>query len=107
MSRSSAEPATVRPPERPISPDGGTTRGEEEPGTLGLVSATGLVLGSIVGTGVFTLPAVLAAAGTVSLLVLGVVAVGAMLLAVLFGQLTATRAQQRRWAVRLRAARVR
>jgi APA family basic amino acid/polyamine antiporter len=88
MSRPSAEPATVRPPEHPISPDGETTRDEEEPGTLGLVSATGLVLGSIVGTGVFTLPAVLAAAGTVSLLVLAVVAVGALLLAVLFGQLT-------------------
>jgi APA family basic amino acid/polyamine antiporter len=52
------------------------------------MSATGLVIASIVGTGVFTLRAVLAAAGTVSLVVLGVVAVGALLLAVLFGQLT-------------------
>ena len=34
------------------------------------------------------MPAVLAGAGTSSLLVLGVIAVGAMLLAVLFGQLT-------------------
>ncbi len=51
-------------------------------------SATGLVVGSIVGTGVFTMPAVLAGAGTMSLLVLGVIAVGAMLLGVLFGQLT-------------------
>src|SRR4029453_10344047 len=88
MSRSSGEPATVRPPEQPISPDGETTRDEGEPRTLGLTSATGLVIGSIVGTGVFTLPAVLAAAGTVSLVVLGVIAVGSMLLAVLFGQLT-------------------
>src|SRR5512132_2615520 len=88
MSRSAAEPATVRPPEQPISPDGETTRDEGEPRTLGLTSATGLVIGSIVGTGVFTLPAVLAAASTVSLVVLAVVAVGSMLLAVLFGQLT-------------------
>ena len=55
---------------------------------LGLTSATGLVIGSIIGTGVFTMPAVLASAGTSSLLVLAVIAVGAMLLAVLFGQLT-------------------
>jgi APA family basic amino acid/polyamine antiporter len=55
---------------------------------MGITSATGLVIGSIVGTGVFTLPAVMAGAGTMSLIVLAVIAVGAMLLAVLFGQLT-------------------
>src|ERR1051326_7542837 len=56
--------------------------------SLGLTSATGLVTGSIIGTGVFTMPAVLAGAGTSSLLVLGVIAIGATLLGVLFGQLT-------------------
>ena len=56
--------------------------------TLGLLSATGLVMGTIVGVGVFTMPAVLASAGTSSLVVLAVVAVGAMALAILFGQLT-------------------
>ena len=56
--------------------------------SLGLTSATGLVVGSIVGTGVFTMPAVMAGAGTMSLVVLGVIAVGALLLGVLFGQLT-------------------
>ncbi|HTU39503.1 MAG TPA: amino acid permease [Acidimicrobiales bacterium] len=55
---------------------------------LGLTSATGLVIGSIVGTGVFTMPAVIAGAGTMGIAVLGVIAVGAMLLAILFGQLT-------------------
>lgn len=55
---------------------------------LGLTSATGLVIGSIVGTGVFTMPAVIAGAGTMGIAVLAVIAVGAMLLAVLFGQLT-------------------
>jgi basic amino acid/polyamine antiporter, APA family len=53
-----------------------------------LTSATGLVIGSIVGTGVFTMPAVLAGAGTMSIIVLGVIAGGAMLLALLFGQPT-------------------
>jgi len=59
------------------------TRAQQKARTLGLTSATGLVVGSIVGTGVFAMPAVLAGAGTSSLLVLGVIAVGAMLLAAL------------------------
>ncbi|MGD0985410.1 MAG: amino acid permease [Acidimicrobiales bacterium] len=65
-----------------------SSRNERKAHTLGLTSATGLVIGSIVGTGVFTMPAVLAGAGTMSLVVLGVIAVGALLLGVLFGQLT-------------------
>ncbi|MGH2266360.1 amino acid permease, partial [Enterococcus faecalis] len=55
---------------------------------LGLPSSTALVIGSIIGTGVFTMPAVLAGAGTSSLLVLGVVGAGALLLGIMFGQLT-------------------
>src|ERR1017187_7511486 len=70
------------PPE-PMSP-----RNQQKARALGLTSATGLVIGSIIGTGVFTMPAVLAGAGVSSLLVLAVIAAGAMLLAVLFGQLT-------------------
>src|SRR5690348_1302690 len=77
-------------------PPGGQHRGPEltsakdqqQARALGLRSATGLVIGSIIGTGVFTMPAVLAGAGTSSLIVLAVIAVGAMVLAVLFGQLT-------------------
>jgi APA family basic amino acid/polyamine antiporter len=63
-------------------------RAEQKARALGLTSATGLVVGSIVGTGIFAMPAVLAGAGTSSIAVLGVIAVGAMLLAALFGQLT-------------------
>ena len=55
---------------------------------LGLPSATALVIGSIIGTGVFTMPAVMAGAGTISILVLLVISVGALLLGVMFGQLT-------------------
>jgi APA family basic amino acid/polyamine antiporter len=65
-----------------------SSRDEEKAHSLGLTSATGLVIGSIVGTGVFTMPAVLAGAGTMGILVLAVIAGGAMLLAILFGQLT-------------------
>jgi basic amino acid/polyamine antiporter, APA family len=71
------------PPEAPLS-----SRNQQKAHALGLTSATALVIGSIVGTGVFTMPAVLAGAGTMGIAVLGVVAIGAMLLAVLFGQLT-------------------
>ena len=85
MSVLDAPPVPEQPaaPGRPMS-----SRNEQKAHTLGLTSATGLVIGSIIGTGVFTMPAVLAAAGTMSLVVLGVIAVGAMLLGVLFGQLT-------------------
>jgi len=55
---------------------------------MGLPAATSLVVGSIIGTGVFTMPAVMAGAGTSSILTLGVITVGAVLLGVMFGQLT-------------------
>ena len=69
-------------PQRDTSPMGGAA------GKLGLPSTTALVVGSIIGTGVFTMPAVLAGAGTSSIITLGVISVGALLLGVLFGQLT-------------------
>jgi basic amino acid/polyamine antiporter, APA family len=55
---------------------------------LGVTSATALVVGSIIGTGVFTMPAVMAGAGTSSILTLLTISVGAVLLALMFGQLT-------------------
>src|SRR5579862_9667614 len=64
------------------------SRTQQKARALGLTSATGLVIGSIIGTGVFAMPAVLAGAGTSSLLTLGVIALGATLLAITFGQLT-------------------
>ena len=84
-STTSARPAS-QPPGEQAGP--APSAGQEQGSTLGLTSATGLVIGSIIGTGVFTMPAVMAAGGTSSLIVLAVVGVAAMLLAVLFGQLT-------------------
>jgi APA family basic amino acid/polyamine antiporter len=81
-----AEPPIVTSTAEPAT--GLSERNQKKAGALGLTSATGLVIGSIVGTGVFTMPAVLAGAGTMGIAVLAVIAVGAMLLAVLFGQLT-------------------
>ena len=66
----------------------GPGRAELKARSIGVTSATGLVIGSIIGTGVFAMPAVLAGAGTSSLGTLAVIAVGATLLAVMFGQLT-------------------
>lgn len=56
--------------------------------SLGLPGSTALVIGSIIGTGVFTMPAVMAGAGTISILVLVVVSVCAIVLGAMFGQLT-------------------
>ncbi len=55
---------------------------------LGLPSATALVIGSIIGTGVFSMPAVMAGAGTSSILTLVAISVGAVVLGIMFGQLT-------------------
>src|ERR1700684_303414 len=81
--QSSTTSTPTVPTEHPMS-----SRNEHKAHAMGLTSATGLVVGSIVGTGVFTMPAVLAGAGTMGIIVLAVIAVGAMLLAVLFGQLS-------------------
>jgi APA family basic amino acid/polyamine antiporter len=56
-------------------------------GRLGLPQAVALVVGNIVGTGIFLLPASLAAFGTVSILAFGIVTLGALALAVVFGRL--------------------
>ena len=50
---------------------------QRKAGALGLTSATGLVIGTVIGAGVFTMPGVLAGAGTSSLVVLAVIAVEA------------------------------
>src|ERR1700722_2792696 len=65
-----------------------SVRDQQPAGVLGLTSATGLVIGTVIGAGVFTMAAGLASAGTSSLITLGVIALGAMVLAILFGQLT-------------------
>jgi APA family basic amino acid/polyamine antiporter len=83
--------STVIVPPKPEQTNGRvpdlSPRNQKKAQVMGLPSATALVIGSIVGTGVFTMPAVLAGAGTMGIAVLAVIAVGAMLLAVLFGQL--------------------
>ncbi|WP_406442010.1 amino acid permease [Streptomyces sp. NBC_00631] len=55
--------------------------------TFGLATATALVMGNIIGGGIFALPAAVAPYGTVSLLAFAVLSVAAVLLALLFGRL--------------------
>ncbi|MFD9188319.1 amino acid permease [Streptomyces phaeochromogenes] len=55
--------------------------------TFGLAAATALVMGNIIGGGIFVLPATVAPYGTVSLLAFVILSVGAVLLALLFGKL--------------------
>ena len=55
--------------------------------TFGLAAATALVMGNIIGGGIFALPATVAPYGTISLLAFLVLSVGAVLLALLFGRL--------------------
>jgi APA family basic amino acid/polyamine antiporter len=72
----SAAPAPASPPAKPA-----------EEG-LGLGGATALVVGSIVGVGIFNLPTSLAAFGPVSLVSMGLTTVGAIALAMLFAALS-------------------
>lgn len=62
--------------------------GAQPGGGLGLGAASALVMGSIIGTGVFLLPASLAAFGTISLVAFVFTAIGAIALAQMFGVLS-------------------
>ncbi|NRQ37653.1 amino acid permease [Nonomuraea sp. NN258] len=78
----------------PRPPAGGvTTTAREEgapaAGSLGLGSAVALIVGNVVGTGIFLLPTSLAAFGTVSLVAMVVVTIGAVAMAMVFGRLGA------------------
>ncbi|NUT41152.1 MAG: amino acid permease [Thermoactinospora sp.] len=57
--------------------------------TLGLGAAIALLVGNVVGTGIFVLPTSLAAFGTVSLIAMVLCTIGAIALALVFGRLGA------------------
>jgi APA family basic amino acid/polyamine antiporter len=79
MSTASARPTGPVPPAPP----------EQEPrGTLGLGPATALIVGSIIGVGIFNLPASLAGYGPISLIAMALTTIGALALAVMFASLS-------------------
>ena len=57
-------------------------------GGFGLPAAVALIMGSIIGVGVFNLPASLAPYGPITLVSMGLTTVGALALAILFGSLS-------------------
>ena len=69
----------------PGSEGGGS--GSQNRSEMGLVAATALVMGSVVGTGVFMLPAAFAPFGPISLAGFALAAIGATTLALTFGAL--------------------
>ncbi|WP_329520447.1 APC family permease [Spirillospora sp. NBC_01491] len=92
--REAGEPtgtAAGRPPREAGGPPGGESgeggTGGEGGDRLGLPGATALVIGNIVGTGIFLLPASLAAIGTLSFAVMAVTTLAAIALAIVFGRL--------------------
>lgn len=57
-------------------------------GTLGLPQATALIVGSIIGVGIFNLPGSLAAYGPISLVAMVLTTVGALALAIMFAAMS-------------------
>ena len=66
--------------------DGQSTPGHDD--RLGLTQSTALVVGSIIGVGIFSLPYSIASFGPISLVALGVATIGAVAFAVLFAALS-------------------
>jgi len=60
----------------------------EAAGTLGLPQATALILGSIIGVGIFNLPYSLASIGPISIVAMALTTVGAVALALMFAALS-------------------
>ncbi|GAA1360026.1 amino acid permease [Streptomyces beijiangensis] len=70
-------------PEAPAAPDGQSRHAR----TFGLPVASALVLGNIIGGGIFLLPASVAPYGTIALVAFGILTFGAIALALVFGRL--------------------
>jgi APA family basic amino acid/polyamine antiporter len=64
------------------------TVNEPAPGGFGLITAIALIMGSIIGVGIFNLPTSLAAYGPITLISMGLTTVGAIAFALLFGSLS-------------------
>lgn len=87
----SSTPAQSGPPDPssadPALSDPAPPQGSPHARRFGLPVATALVMGNIIGGGIFALPASVAPYGTVSLLAFVVLTVGAVALALVFGRL--------------------
>jgi basic amino acid/polyamine antiporter, APA family len=66
----------------------GTTAEGEQPNQFGLTAAMALIVGSIIGVGIFNLPTSLAGIGPITLVSMALTTVGALALALLFASLS-------------------
>src|SRR5215472_12567333 len=66
----------------------GETAGGEKPHQFGLPAAMALIVGSIIGVGIFNLPTSLAFYGPITLVSMALTTVGALVLALLFAALS-------------------
>lgn len=80
--------AVSRADSRTADPPTGPPSGTGPAGSFGLPVATALIIGSIIGTGVFALPSALAPYGPVSLVAFVLVTIGSLALALVFGWLS-------------------
>lgn len=89
MSTHSTSPS-AGPPARDESPGPPPSEGSpsQNQASFGLPTAIALVVGSVIGTGIFLLPATMAKYGTISLVALVLVTVGALAVASVFGKLS-------------------
>ncbi|MCT4353163.1 amino acid permease [Streptomyces sp. Je 1-79] len=71
----------------PCGPSGPSPEQNKHARRFGLPIATALVMGNIIGGGIFLLPASVAPYGTISLVAFGVLTLGAIALALVFGRL--------------------
>ncbi|MFI8368901.1 amino acid permease [Streptomyces sp. NPDC085466] len=87
MSTAPTAPATPTPTPTPTSTPTRQDTGGQHTRRFGLPIATALVMGNIIGGGIFLLPASVAPFGTISLVAFGVLTLGALALALVFGRL--------------------
>src|SRR5215472_11158862 len=77
-----------------VPPSGGPARpasapaGEEPPQQFGLTTAMALIVGSVIGVGIFNLPTSLSVYGPITLISVALTTVGALVLALLFAALS-------------------
>lgn len=76
-------PTGRQPAPQQAAPAAGAARG-----TLGLPQATALIVGSIIGVGIFNLPGSLAQYGPISLFAMGLTTIGALALAIMFASMS-------------------
>src|SRR3954447_25121348 len=72
---------------KPLPPPAATALDQPDRG-FGLTAATALIMGSIIGVGIFNLPTSLSSYGPISLVSMGLTTVGALALALLFASLS-------------------